>query len=110
MDENNVQKEAEMMVSYAWIVKEYGAVLAKKMRDVAENNYFLETPLDRKGHATYFQHEGKEIVRVRYSVVKKVNNQGGREARHKVDDTDKKSSSCLLLMMLVGLGKTSDME
>ena len=49
MDENNVQKEAEMMVSYAWIVKEYGVVLAKKLRDVAENNYFLETPLDRKG-------------------------------------------------------------
>ena len=27
MDENNVQKEAEMMVEYAWIVNEYGAVL-----------------------------------------------------------------------------------
>ena len=62
MDENNMQKEAEMMVSYAWIVKEYGAVLANKLRDVAENNYFLKPPLDRKGNTTYFQHEGKHIV------------------------------------------------
>ena len=57
-----MQKKGEMMVSYAWIVKEYGAVLANKLRDIVENNYFLKTPLDREGNATYLQHEGKHIA------------------------------------------------
>ena len=61
LDENKVQKEAEIMVFYAWVVKEYGALLANKLMDIAENEYFLKTPLDGKGHATYFQHEGKDV-------------------------------------------------
>ena len=71
-----------MMVKYAWIVEEYGAVLANKLRDIAENNYFLKTPLDSEGHMTYFQHEGKHIVQVRYHIFKNVNDQQGRESTH----------------------------
>ena len=85
MDENNVQKESEMRVPFAWVVDEYGPVLANKLRDVAENNYFMKTPLDTNGHATYFQHEGKDIVRVRYSVAKKVTNQEGMEGTNRQD-------------------------
>ena len=63
LDENKMQKEAEMMVEPEWVIDEYGgAPFANKLIDAAENDNFLMIPCDENGHVTYCQYEGQVIV------------------------------------------------